>query len=572
MTRPVRIRGIAASIGVGVGPARLSVQGRQGLTYRRISDDEVAEELSGFERAVAASRDEIELAKQELTQQHGSAYAPILDVYLLMHTDALLIDAIADEIRSDKINAQWALGRVVERLKAPLLNDASSYFRERARDIDHVKEHLLRHLSGERRDKTPACGPAVLVAHDLTPADAVHMLAPPTVGLVTEMGGPNSHTAILARTFGVPAVVGTGPLPVTVAEDEMIVVDGFSGEVTIGAALDEQRVAETRRDRFVSFLQFERTTDAVTRDGVSISVAANIELPSEIEAAIENGAEGIGLYRTEFMCLDRSEPPTEEEQVELYRTVVTAVAPKAVVFRTFDWRGDKRLRAPRKTTSPPRGSTSQDRQVGWLKTQIRAVLRASTEGSVALMFPMVATLEDLERARSLVDECRGELEDDSARLASLPIGMMVEVPSAALLAEQFAARADFFAVGTNDLVQYTLGLDRDDHRAAAAADPLDPTVLRLLSQTIIAAGNADIPCSMCGDMAADPIGLGVALGLGYRRVSVPASVVPLARAVIRNIDLATATEAAAEALGCASSKQVRALALNRFGKELGTLW
>ena len=574
MTRPARTKGIAASIGVGVGPARLAVRGRCGLTHRRIPNDEVAEEVSRFERAVAASRDEIELAKQELTQQHGSAYAPILDVYLLMHTDALLIDAIADAIRNDKINAQWALGRVVERLKAPLLNSASLYFRERARDIDHVKEHLLRHLSGESRSEPPTSGPTILIAQDLTPADAVHMLAPPTVGLVTEMGGANSHTAILARTFGVPAVVGTGPLPVTVEQDEMIVVDGFSGEVTIGAPPEEQRAAEKRRDRFILFLQSERTTNAVTRDGVSISVAANIELPSEVEAAIENGAEGIGLYRTEFMCLDRSEPPSEEEQLELYRTVVTAVAPKTVVFRTFDWRGDKCLRAdlPRKATSSPRSSTLRERERSWLKTQIRAVLRASTEGSVALMFPMVATLDELEDARSLVDACRGELEDDSARLASLPIGMMVEVPSAALLAEQFAAHADFFAVGTNDLVQYTLGLDRRDYRAASAANPLDPAVLRLLNQTIVAAGNAEIPCSMCGDMAADPIGLGLALGLGYRKVSVPVSVVPLVRAVIRNVDLTTATEAAAEALACTSSKEVRDLALGRFGKELEALW
>lgn len=562
MTRPARIKGIAASVGVGVGPARLSARERRGLTYRRISDDEIVQELSRFKRAVAASRDEIEVAKQELTQQHGSAYAPILDAYLLMHTDALLIDAIVDEIRGDKINAPWALGRVVERLKAPLLNDASSYFRERARDIDHVKEHLLRHLSGERRGEGPASHPTVLVAHDLTPADAVHLLAPPTVGLITEMGGANSHTAILARTFGVPAVVGTGPLPVTVEQDEMIIVDGFSGEVTIGAPAEEQRVAEARRARFVSFLQSERTTNAVTRDGVSISVAANIELPSEVESAIANGAEGIGLYRTEFMCLDRSEPPPEEEQVELYRTVVTAVAPKTVVFRTFDWRGDKRLHSDR----------VDERQRDWLKTQIRSILRASTEGSVALMFPMVATLEELENARTLVDECRGELEDDSARSAPLPIGMMVEVPSAALLAERFGAHADFFAVGTNDLVQYTLGIDRSDHRRAAAANPLDPAVLRLLDQTIVAAGKTDTPCSMCGDMAADPIGLGLALGLGYRKVSVPVSVVPLARAVIRNVDLKTATEAAREALDCTSSKEVRDLALRRFGNELGAIW
>ncbi len=561
MTRPTRIKGVAVSVGVGVGRARLSARERRGLTYRRIADQEVAEELSRFERAVAASRDEIELAKQELTEQHGSAYAPILDVYLLMHTDALLIDAIVEEIRNDKVNAPWALGRVVERLKAPLLNDASSYFRERARDIDHVKEHLLRHLSGERREESPATHPTILVARDLTPADAVHLLAPPTVGLVTEMGGANSHTAILARTFGVPAVVA-GLLPVTVEQDEMIVVDGFSGEVTIGASEEEQRLAEGRRARFISFLQSERTTNAVTRDGVSISVAANIELPSEVEAAIANGAEGIGLYRTEFMCLNRSEPPSEEEQLDVYRTVVTAVAPKTVVFRTFDWRGDKRLNSNRVA----------DRQRDWLKTQIRAVLRASIEGSVALMFPMVSTLEELEYACSLVDECRGELEDDSARSASLPIGMMVEVPSAALMADRFAAHADFFAVGTNDLVQYTLGVDRGDHRTTVAANPLDPAVLRLLNHTITAATDSDTPCSMCGDMASDPIGLGLALGLGYRKVSVPVSVVPLARAVIRNVDLKTATEAAQEALGCASSKEVRDLALRRFGNELAALW
>lgn len=560
MSRPARLKGAAASIGVGVGPARLSVRGRRGLSYRRISDAEVAEELDGFERAVNSSRDEIELAKQELTEQHGSSYAPILDVYLLMHTDALLIDAIADEIRRDKINAQWALGRIVERLKAPLLDNTSSYFRERARDIEHVKEHLLRHLSGDHRGETPTDGPTVLVAHDLTPADAVHMLAPPTVGLVTEMGGANSHTAILARTFGVPAVVGTGPLPVTIEQDEMIVVDGFAGEVTIGASAQEQAVAVARRDRFISFLQSERTTNAVTRDGVPISVAANIELPSEIETAIENGAEGIGLYRTEFMCLDRAEPPSEEEQVELYRSVVMAVAPKTVVFRTFDWRGDKRLRA----------NHPSETEGAWLKTQIRALLRAGNEGSVSLMFPMIATLEDFRAARALVDECRSELGDNTSRPTSVPVGMMVELPSAALLAEQFAAKADFFAVGTNDLVQYTLGIDRRDH-SASAASPLDPSVLRLLNETIVAADKTATPCSMCGDMAADPVGLGLAVGLGYRRISVPASVVPLARAVIRKVDLATAKEAAADALGCKSPKQVRDLALDRFGAELGAL-
>jgi len=560
VTRPVRLDGIAASIGVAVGPARVIGRARRRLSYRSIEDESIASEIARFEQAVSNSHAEIEVAKKELIQQHGSTYAQILDVYLLMHGDALLIDAIPEAIRNDKINAEWALSRVTERLKKPLLEDASSYFRERARDIEHVQEHLLRHLHGERQSQPFVDEPTVLIAHDLTPADAVRMLAPPTVGLVMEVGAKSSHTAILARTFGVPAVVGVGPLPIRVEDNEIILVNGFSGEVTVGASPAQRRVAETRRDRFAALLNAERSTSAITRDGVSISIEANVELPREVEAALENGAEAIGLYRTEFMCLDRMEPPSEDEQLELYRRVVTAMAPKRVVFRTFDWRGDKRLRV-------------QDlgrKERAWLKAQIRAVLRASEEGSVALMFPMVATVDEFRRARALVEECRAELSAEHVRLADLPIGMMVEVPSAALLAEQFAKDADFFAVGTNDLAHYTLAFDRRDTRSAAK--PLDPAVLRLIQQASTAASNTETPCSMCGDMAADPVALGLALGLGYREISVPVSVIPLARAVIRNIDLQAAEHVARDALDCSSAAEVRELLVDRLGEHLGALW
>ena len=386
------------------------------------------------------------------------------------------------------------------------------------------------------------------------------MLAPPTVGLVTEMGARSSHTAILARTFGVPAVVGVGPLPTEVEDDEVVLVDGFAGEVTLGASPEERRAAETRRDRFAAFLKAERSTSAVTRDGVSISVTANVELPSEVQAVLENGAEGIGLYRTEFMCLDRMEPPSEDEQLEVYRAVVSAMAPKQVVFRTFDWRGDKRLRV----------HDLGERERAWLRTQINAVLRASGEGSVALMFPMVSTVEEFREARALVEECRSDLSDKPAGSPELPVGMMVEVPSAALLAERFARHADFFAVGTNDLAHYTLAFDRRDSRSTA--QPLDPAVLGLLERTVTAASKAGMPCSMCGDMAADPVALGLALGLGYRQISVPVSVVPLARAVIRNVDLQLAAEVARDAMQCTSAGAVRDLVVERFDGHLGMLW
>jgi phosphotransferase system enzyme I (PtsI) len=530
------------------------------LSYRTIDDAAIASELARFSEAVSKSRAEIESAKQELTEQHGSTYAPILDVYLLMHGDALLIDATSEAIRNDRINAEWALSRVTERLKKPLLEDSSTYFRERARDIDHVREHLLRHLFGEQRAESSTDGPTVLIARDLSPADAVHMLAPPTVGLVTEMGAASSHTAILARTFGVPAVVGVGPLNTEIEDDEMVLVDGFAGEVAVGVSAAERRAAEERRDRFAAFLKAERSTSAVTRDGAPILVTANVELPSEVQSALENGAEGIGLYRTEFMCLDRTEPPSEEEQLEVYRSVVAAMAPKRVVFRTFDWRGDKRLRA----------HDLGKRERAWLTTQIKAVLRASAEGSVALMFPMVATVAEFCEARALVDECRRGLSDERAKVAEVPVGMMVEVPSAALLADRFTEYADFFAVGTNDLAHYTLAVDRHDSRSAAR--PLDPAVLGLLQRAIIAANDAQLPCSMCGDMAADPVALCLALGLGYRQVSVPVSVVPLVRAVIRKVDLRSVVDVAQDALQCGSADAVRQLVIDRLDADLGGLW
>ena len=560
MTGPARFKGIAASIGVAVGPARVLGRERRRLSNRSIDEAAVPHELARFSEAVSKSRAEMETAKRELTEQHGSTYAPILDVYLLMHGDAVLIDATSEAIRNDRINAEWALSRVTERLKKPLLEDASAYFRERARDIDHVREHLLRHLFGEQRAERSSEGPTVLIAHDLTPADAVHMLAPPTVGLVTEMGAASSHTAILARTFGVPAVVGVGPLNTEIEDDAMVVVDGFAGEVAVGVAPAEQRAAEERRHRFAAFLKAERSTSAVTRDGASIVVTANVELPDEVQAALENRAEGIGLYRTEFICLDRTEPPSEEEQLQVYRGVVAAMAPKQVVFRTFDWRGDKRLRVHDLGT----------RKRAWLATQINAVLRASAEGSVALMFPMVATVAEFCEARALVDECRHRLRDEHGEVAAVPVGMMVEVPSAALLADRFTEHADFFAVGTNDLAHYTLAFDRHDSRSAGK--PLDPAVLRLLQLVITAASDAQLPCSMCGDMAADPVALCLALGLGYRQVSIPVSIVPLARAVIRKLDLQVAADAAQEALQCGSAEAVRRLMVDRLDQDLGALW
>jgi phosphotransferase system enzyme I (PtsI) len=553
------LRGFAASAGVAIAPARL-LGGEIGIRHHaRVDPGAVPAEVSRFNKALERSKAGIEIAKAELNSRHGATYASILDVYLLMHDDAVLVDAVTRTIRDDEINAEWALAKVAERLRAPLLEDSSSYFRERARDIDHLEEHLLRELRGGSTVASTALGPSVLVAQDLTPADAVRMLAPPTVALVTAGGAPSSHTSILARAFGVPTVVGVGARLAELAEGEDVLVDGFSGEVSVGFGENERREAEGRQVRFLSFLG-DAPSDGptATEDDVEIRVAANVGLPSEVETALESGAQGIGLYRTELMCLDRSEPPSEDEQVQVYEEVARAMAPDPVVIRTFDWRLDKRLRANEV------GASERD----WLKTQIRAVLRASLAGELGLMFPMVATVKQFQVRRALVDEVRAELGSSIGK--DIPIGMMVEVPSAALLADRFAAVADFFAVGTNDLAHYTLASARG--MSGADASPLDPSVLRLLSTVTAAADRAGIPCSLCGDVATSPTALGLMAGLGFRSVSVPVTAVPLARAVIRRIDLAMATQVAKDALACETSDEVSALIEERLGPRLDPLW
>lgn len=556
MTQPLRLRGFAASAGIAIAPARVLGDEASRRHYARIDEDGVGVELERFDEALQQSRAEIETAKEQLTEQQGAEYASILDVYLLMHDDSVFVDAVRDAIRRDRVNADWAVAKVAERLRAPLLGDSSDYFRERARDIDHLEEHVLRELRGESRLTPAPPSASVLIAADLAPADAVRLLAPPTAALVTSGGAPSSHTAILARAFGVPTVVAAGPRIAEIKEGEDVLVDGFSGEVSVRFTVEERQEAESRHVRFISFLEEAPVEGpAKTEDDVEIKVAANVGLPSEVEAAIESGAEGIGLYRTELMCLDRAEPPSEDEQARVYEEVVRAMSPRSVAFRTFDWRGDKRLRA----------TDLSRHEATWLRSQIRAILRASGAGDLAIMFPMVATVQQFQSSRALVSEACAELG-----LESVPVGMMVEVPSAALLANRFARHADFFAVGTNDLSHFTLASPRSDARAEAT--PLDPAVLHLLSAVTAAADRAGIPCSLCGDVATNPIALGLMTGLGFRSVSVPVTALPLARAVIRRVDLGLASQVANDALACETSDGVEELLQERLGPRLDPLW
>jgi phosphoenolpyruvate-protein phosphotransferase (PTS system enzyme I) len=572
--------GIAASGGVAVGAALLL--DRRGPMFRRrhLSPEAVPTEVGRLRRAINASRMEIEEVRASLPQEHQAEYGLILDAHLMMHRDELVVDTAVQAVESERINAEWALRRTVEQLKSQLRASGSSYFRERAEDIEHVAQHILRHLTGNVDTFTPVEGPSVVVARDLSPADAARLLRSDVQGVVTTFGSPTSHTAILARTLEIPAVVGVAGLLGTVDGGDPLIVDGLHGVVVVHPEAREADEARARGERYRAFtgrLRERRGEPAQTSDGQDVALLANVELPAEAALAASEGADGIGLYRTEFLYLDQRELPTEEEQLKVYTDVVHVMSPRPVVFRTFDLGADKLPASDRvpPPTNPALGMRALRLSLArpdLLRAQLRAVLRAAVEGEVHLMFPLVTTVAELRQAKALVSQCQVELAREGLPHGPLRVGTMIEVPSAALMADALAAECDFFSVGTNDLVQYALALDRGNPDVAALAQTLDPAVLKLLDITIRAAADRGIPVTMCGDMAADPVALPLVIGLGYRRLSVPVSFIGVAREMVGRIASHDARALAVEALTLPTAGEVRRLLLERFCASLGDLW
>jgi phosphotransferase system enzyme I (PtsI) len=440
------------------------------------------------------------------------------------------------------------------------------------------------------------------VADDLGPADAAQLLRSLAGGIAIDLGSASSHTAILARALHIPAVVGVRNLSTLVADDDLVIVDAFRGEVILSPSEDELESARSRGERYRSFTQAlrERVGPGVqTRDGTPIVLDANVEVPQEAALALAAGASGIGLYRTEFLYLDRSSAPDEAEQTRIYRDVAEVLAPRPVVFRTFDMGGDRlhgfglsvARGSSRGDFSSARGTGRFDRDSDLLNpalglralrlglahpelliTQLRAMLRASELGNVRIMFPLVTSVHELRNARAFVSDVRKELVAEGVAIGEVKVGCMIEVPSAALTAESLAKECDFFSVGTNDLVQYALAVDRSNPRVAHLGSPLHPAVLRLLEMTVRAGKSQRIDVAMCGGMAADLIALPVVLGLGYEHLSVDIGYLPLTRACIERVDMTRASKVAALALECGTAEEVRDLVVKFFRDDLAELW
>ena len=529
------VHGISASKGIAIGRVRTVDRGRPEATERTLDPSRIEAEVRRFRRAVHAARGELRAVKARIPEGTPKEIAAFIDTHLLMLEDEAISRAPITYIRETRCNAEWALKLERDALVAVFDAMDDPYLRTRKDDVEHVVNRVQIHLQGKRRKEPPpgeTVAGRIIHADDLTPADTVLMQHQGVAGFMTEFGGPNSHTAILARSLDIPAVVGLHRSAAALLRDgDEVVLDGRQGVVIVSPSEVVKRFYERRRREIARIKAARhrlRSTPAVTADGEPVGLQANVELPGESAGAVRDGAAGVGLYRTEFLFMNRRDPPDEQEQFDAYSGLVAALKGAPVTIRTLDLGADKQVDGARPdapaTSNPALGLRAVRlclKEQSLFRPQIRAILRASARGPVRMMIPMLTTVTELDQVLRIVRDCKCELDAEGEHYdASMPVGAMIEVPAAAICADIFAPRLDFFSIGTNDLIQYTIAIDRIDDEVSYLYDPLHPAVLRLIAITIAAGRKAGIPVAMCGEMAGDARYTKLLLGMGLREFSV----------------------------------------------------
>jgi phosphotransferase system enzyme I (PtsI) len=573
----IAFEGIAGSQGIAVGPA-IVLDRRRGTVRRHVSHAHIDDEMERFDGAVAAAAG---LLRDALSRSRSRAEVSILEAYLAMITDETLHEEVERRVRIDFLCAEWALSTTIDEMAEQLGQSSDSYLAERRHDIQFVGQSIMQSLAGHPESILLPKGrePGVLVAHDLSPAETVTLSRESVLAIVTEVGTRTSHTAILARALEIPAVVGVRDLLARVGDGDILVVDGLRGRVMLSpaAATTADALARAERHREAqSARRSLRDRPSLTACGTSIELKGNIELAGEAPIAVQQGARGIGLYRTEFLYLNRKELPGEEEQYETYRGVLEAVAPLPVTLRTFDIGGDKfasSIQLPN-DMNPALGLRAVRLALAredLFLTQLRAIVRASAHGDLRLMVPMVTSMGELREVKRLLTQAIAEVDAaGQPRAPHIPLGIMVEVPAAAIMADRFAPEAEFLSIGTNDLVQYTLAVDRSSPALAYLASSYDPSILRLI-QTVVSAGAAHKrPVVVCGAMASDPLAVVLLVGMGLRELSLEASSISDVRAVLERVTVREARVAADLALECSTATEVRLLLEDRFASIVGS--
>ena len=567
------INGIAASDGVAIAKAYLLVEPDLSFDSEKVSD--VDAEIAKFNNAIQTSKVELTKIRNNAEQNLGADKAAIFDAHLLVLDDPELIQPIEEKIKNEQVNAPTALSDVTGQFITIFESMDNEYMKERAADIRDVSKRVLAHILGvELPNPSMIDESVVIIGNDLTPSDTAQLNKEFVQGFVTNIGGRTSHSAIMSRSLEIAAVVGTKSITQEVKQGDMIIVDGLTGEVIIDPTEDEVIAYQNKRERFFEDkqeLQKLRDEETTTIDGRHAELTANIGTPNDLKGVIENGAEGIGLYRTEFLYMGRDEMPTEDEQFEAYKKVLETMEDKRVVVRTLDIGGDKELpylnlpeemnpflgyRAIRLCLDQP----------DIFRPQLRALLRASAFGKLNIMFPMVATIQEFRDAKALLLEEKDNLTNEGIEVSDdIELGIMVEIPSTAALADVFAKEVDFFSIGTNDLIQYTMAADRMSERVSYLYQPYNPSILRLVKQVIEASHKEGKWTGLCGEMAGDEIAIPLLLGLGLDEFSMSATSVLKARRQIKGLSQNEMEELAQRAIDCATSEEVQDL-VNQYAK------
>ena len=573
-----RLKGIGVSSGIASGPALVAIQRTQVIRFP-IAPDRVARELSALDRARARSHEQLVQIRERIAAVKGAELAAIFDAQLLMLDDPMLVGRAATLVCEERVNAEWAVQRALDEIAAVFNDVKDPYLHERKGDLHDVAGRLrmnLRDEKGGARDLLQDLDtPCVLIADELTPSVVAQLDWTRIRGFATDAGSRTYHTAILARSLGVPAAVGLHDLTRRIPPGASVIVDGDTGEVIIEPTAAERHEAELRaRIRQSTPVIQVSHGPLVTSDGVRVTLQANIERSDDVAAAVAAGAEGIGLYRSEFMLVGG--PPdmaAEDEQYHVYRQLVERMAPQPVTIRTFDiderqlarplvdaaldarWFPEQE-RAQRVSHAGLRGIRFGLAQPHIFKTQVRALLRAAAYGPLRIMFPFVSSVQEVRTAKSLIAEARAELTGRGIDTPEVPIGIMIEVPSAAFTASLLAREVDFFTIGTNDLIQYTLAVDRTDERVSDRYEPLHPAVLRLLRSVRRGAARRGIPVSVCGEMASDPMLLRLLVGCGLTAFSMTPGALPMARRIVQETNAAEMRQVAARVLTLGTVEEI----------------
>ena len=558
------LKGIGASDGIAIAKAYLLVEPDLSFNNEKVAD--VDAEVEKFKAAINQSKVELTQIRNNAEIALGPDKAAIFDAHLLVLEDPELINPIEDNIRNNQMNAAASLSEVSTNFITIFESMDNEYMKERAADIKDVSKRVLSHILGvSLPNPTMIDEPVVIIAEDLTPSDTAQLNKQFVQGFATNIGGRTSHSAIMSRSLEIPAVVGTKNITDAVQQGDFVIVDGIAGEVIINP--DEQTVTGYKA-RQAAFLQEKEelkqlvNDKTVTKEGKHVELAANIGTPNDLEGVKNNGAEGIGLYRTEFLYMGRDAMPSEDEQFEAYKKVLSEMDSKRVVVRTLDIGGDKELpylNLP-KEMNPFLGYRAirlcLDQQ-DIFRTQLRALLRASIHGKLSIMFPMIATINEFREAKAILEEEKANLIADKVKVADdIELGIMVEIPSTAAMADIFAKEVDFFSIGTNDLIQYTMAADRMSERVSYLYQPYNPAILRLIKQVIDASHKEGKWTGMCGEMAGDSTAIPLLLGLGLDEFSMSATSILSARRQIKNLSQPEMAKVAEQALNCATQEEV----------------